>query len=303
MSKLFFRILFGSFLAALVSAADAYDPYTTLSDASNFIAILESNQNSDTVIGGGTDNSIYVYSVGNSGVSLSQTITGFANLSSIALSSDGETLFATDLRGNAKIFARNSSGQYVSHQNISAANSSAGCISDNAEYIAFQEVFGTYQIHKLNNTGQYNSFQNITPIFQTIQNCYFLENNTFLVINTYHPQVYKHDGMAFAMHSLLQNNNITILPIMAYRSPYLLQPANDASNNLVVYFHEYNQTVDAWESNFQEGNNLPNPLWNVGISPNHKFITMLGITTSVLKEGSVPSGYSLSNTLTPARDS
>ena len=46
---------------------------------------------------------------------------------------------------------------------------------------------------------------------------------------------------------------------------------------------------------------LPTPLLNADISPNHKFIAVLGITASVLKEGSVPSGYSLSNTLTPAR--
>ena len=132
MAKLLYQIFFSYFLAALVSAADAYDPYTTLSDAGSFIGTLESNQNSDTVIGGSTDNNIYVYSVGNSGVSLSQTITGFGNLSSISLSSDGETLFTTDRWGSPEIFKSNSSGQYASHQNINASNSSAGCISDDA---------------------------------------------------------------------------------------------------------------------------------------------------------------------------
>ena len=109
--------------------------------------------------------------------------------------------------------------------------------------------------------------------------------------------------MAFALHQTLQNNNLTISPIMAYQSPYLLQPANDPSNSLTVYFHEYNQTSDAWESNFQEGSNIPNPLFNVDISSNHKFMAMLGITGSVLQEGSVPSGYSLSTTFTPSRES
>ena len=80
---------------------------------------------------------------------------------------------------------------------------------------------------------------------------------------------------------------------MAYRNPYLLQPANDASNNLVVYFHEYNQTSDQWESNFQESDGIPNSLFDVAISANLKFITMLSLAgSSVIEEGGVANGYS-----------
>ena len=72
-----------------------------------------------------------------------------------------------------------------------------------------------------------------------------------------------------------------------------MQPANDPSNNLVIYFHEYNQTSDQWESNFQESDGIPNQLFDVAISANLKFITMLSIVgSSVIEEGGVANGYS-----------
>ena len=71
MSKLLPQILLGCLFAVVVSAADQYDLYTTLTDPENVVRKLDSNQNSDTVVARDQVGKIHVYSISNSGVSLS----------------------------------------------------------------------------------------------------------------------------------------------------------------------------------------------------------------------------------------
>ena len=210
-------------------------------------------------------------------------------------------MLSTDDNSNAQIFKRNpTTGQYASNQTITASNSTGGCISGDGQFLGFQEVVNTYQIHRFNsNTNQYDSFQNFTGLPGFAYGCQFLENNNFLIVNLFLPKVFKFDGMSYASHQSLKNNNLTTFPILAYRNPYLMQPANDPSNNLVIYFHEYNQTSDQWESNFQES--IPNQFFDVAISANLKFIAMSSITgSSVIEEGSVANGYSSFKSLNTA---
>ena len=86
---------------------------------------------------GSYDDNLYVYSISNSGVNLSQTITGSnGDINSLGFSTDGVTLFGTELNGGVRVY-KQSGGQFASHQNISGTGARGGCMSGDAQFLAF----------------------------------------------------------------------------------------------------------------------------------------------------------------------
>ena len=133
MSKFFSIFLLSLSLTVLVSAVDSFDFYALLSEPKGFCQSISADASSTMLATGSYDDKVYVYSIADSGVSISQTLTGFnGDINSVGFSTDGVTLFGTEFQGGVKVFKKNESGQFISHQNISGSATQGGCISGDA---------------------------------------------------------------------------------------------------------------------------------------------------------------------------
>ena len=162
MGKFFSIFLLYLSMNVLVSAVDSYDSYALLSEPGGFCQSISTNAAGTMLATGSYDDNVYIYSISNSGVSISQTITGFnEDVNSVGFSTDGVTFFGTELNGGIKVFKDNGSGQFASHQNISGSATQGGCMSGDAQFLVRSEN-PMLRIYKINASSQYDSLQNIS---------------------------------------------------------------------------------------------------------------------------------------------
>ena len=137
MGKFFSIFLLSLSLTTIVGAVNSFDFYALLTEPEGYCQFISTDASSTMLATGGYDDKLYIYSINNSGVKISQTITGFnGDINSVGFSGDGVTLFATEQGEGARVYKKDGDGHFASHQNISGLRTQGGCISSDAQFLA-----------------------------------------------------------------------------------------------------------------------------------------------------------------------
>ena len=298
MSKFFSIFLLSPSLTVLVCAVDSFDSYALLTEPRGFCQSISTDASSTMLATGSYDDNVYIYSISNSGVRISQILTGFnGDVNSLGFSIDGVTLFATELNGGIKVFKKSRGGQFISYQNISGFASQGGCMTNDARFLARSEGT-TLRIYKANLFSQYDSLQNIS-IPQSSFGCRFSDNNIFLFVTLNTSEIFKYDGSFYKSHQIITLKNATAISIMDYKSPYFLFPQYNATSSLTINYYSHNQISDKWEIVFQYPGNKSGSIFGIATSHDHKYVSVTGATSTVNK-GNIFVGYTRINSYSQA---